>query len=132
MAETEDSLTLRGFRALLVFIMLSIGVMHFVAVDSFVAIMPGYLPWHRELVLLSGVFEILGGVGLALPKTRSLAGWGTIALMICVFPANLWMATEGVDFPGLSGPDWVRWARLPLQPVFMYWTYLVSRPPRAA
>lgn len=126
--DSGESLALRIFRGLLVFNMCTIGVMHFVAPETFMAIMPDYLPWHRELVLVSGVFEILGGVGVAIPRTRKAAGWGLIALMICVFPANLWQATQGIDLPGLAGPAWARWARLPMQLVFIYWAYAVTQP----
>lgn len=132
MAESGESLTRRIFRGILIFNMAFVGVMHFVSPEVFMAIMPDYLPWHRELVLISGVFEVLGAIGLAIPQTRNAAGWGLIALMICVFPANLWQATQGIDLPGLAGPAWVRWARLPMQLVFIYWAYAVSRPPASA
>src|SRR5271165_1250033 len=67
------------------------GVGHFVATDLFVKIMPPYIPFHRELVLLSGVFEIALGVLLLFPKTTRLAAWGLVALLIAVFPANIYM-----------------------------------------
>ena len=62
------------------------GVGHFTSTDFFVKIMPPYLPFHRELVYVSGVFEIVLGVLLLIPQTTRLAAWGLIALLIAVFP----------------------------------------------
>ena len=131
-AEAGESLARKILRGILIFNMAVVGVLHFVNPEVFLAIMPDYLHWHYELVIISGVFEVLGAIGLAIPKTRSAAGWGLIALFICVFPANLWQAMQGIDLPGLAGPAWVRWARLPMQAVFIYWAYAVSRPPESS
>ena len=67
------------------------GVGHFASADFFVKIMPPYVPLHRELVYLSGVFEIVLGLLLFFPQTTRLAAWGLIALLIAVFPANIYM-----------------------------------------
>ena len=67
------------------------GISHFTNADFFVAIMPPYLGWHLELVYLSGVFEILGAIGVLIPRLRQLAGTGLIVLVICVTPANIHM-----------------------------------------
>lgn len=75
------------------------GVMHFINADFFVAIMPPYLPYHLEIVWISGVFEILGALGLLLPRTRLLAGYGLIALTVAVTPANIHMAMNPDLFP---------------------------------
>ena len=81
------------------------GVNHFRAPEFYVAIMPPYLPWHLELVYLSGVAEIVCGVGLLIPRTRVLAAWATIALLIAVFPANIHVALNNVPMAGRSrGP----------------------------
>ena len=102
------------------------GVMHFVRPDFFVRIMPPYLPWHLELVYLSGVFEILGGLAALWPRTRALAGWGLIALLIAVFPANLHMALHPEQFPEVSAA--AAYARLPFQFLFMAWAWWATRP----
>ena len=114
-------------RWLLALMMVGVGVLHFARPEPFVMIVPGYLPWPLALVYLSGVFEILGGLGLLVPQTRRAAGWGLIALYIAVFPANVWMATEGIQPPGLemNGP-WP-WVRLPMQLVLIAWAWWVSR-----
>ena len=101
------------------------GVNHFVSPGFYVRIMPPYLPWHYELVLISGVFEILGGVGLLIPPVSRTAAWGLIALLIAVFPANLHMALHPDEYT--MAPSWVWWARLPLQAVLIAWAYWFTR-----
>ena len=92
--------------------------------------MPSYLPWPRELVLISGVAEIAGGVAILIPRLRRLAGWGLIALLLAVFPANLQVALHGWE--GVHIPQWLLWARLPLQVVLIAWVYWVCLVRRAA
>lgn len=75
------------------------GITHFTNPDFFVAIMPPYLPYHLEIVWISGAFEILGAIGLLVPKTRVMAGYGLIALTIAVTPANIHMAMNPDLFP---------------------------------
>jgi uncharacterized membrane protein len=103
----------------------AIGVLHFVDPAPFVAIVPPYLPWHLELVYVSGFFEILGGVGLIYPRTRRLAAWGLVALLIAVYPANIHMLVNEVYTEGMPREKWLLWARMPLQLVFaigVLWT----------
>ena len=102
------------------------GVNHFVSPDFYVRIMPPYLPAHLELVYLSGLFEILGGVGALLPRHRSLAGWGLIALLLAVYPANIHMALHPELFPEMS--EGTIYARLPVQFVLIAWAYWPTRP----
>ena len=103
------------------------GVNHFVHPDVYAAIMPPYLPWHAELVALSGAAEVALGL-LALPaRTAPLAGWGLVALLVAVFPANVHMALHPELFPDI--PAWVLYARLPFQGVLVWWAYRWTRPP---
>ena len=95
-----------------------VGVSHFTDPETFLAIMPPYLSWHLELVYISGFFEILGGAGLLIPKLRRTAAWGLLALLVAVFPANIYMLTDEVYLPGMDGEPWMLWARLPFQLVF--------------
>ncbi len=97
------------------------GANHFVHPSPYYSMMPGYLPWPRQLVWISGVAEILGGFGALVPITRTLAGWGLILLLLAVFPANLNVALNG--WPGVNLPVWSLWARLPLQ-ILMLWVVL--------
>ncbi len=82
--------------------------------------MPPYIPAHEQMVMLSGVAEVVLGVGLLFPATRSLAAWGLILLLIVVFPANVYMAMSN-RFRRF--PAWIRWARLPLQGLLIWWAY---------
>lgn len=117
---------------LLAAVMIAAGVAHFVTPEPFVGIVPDVLPAPRMLVFVSGVFEILGGAGLLIPRTRKLAAWGLIALYVAVFPANINMAVNGLPF-GDHPPDPVfAWLRLPFQAVFIAWAWYLTREPAAA
>ena len=115
-------------RWVLTLAMAGVGVMHFVEPATFTRIMPPWIPWHLAMVYISGVFEILGGVGLIPERTRAVSGWGLIALYIAVFPANIHMALHDIPFGDNPTPGWALWARLPLQLVLMALAYWVSRP----
>ena len=78
------------------------GLNHFVNTDFYVGIMPPQLPWHRELVYISGAIEVLLGVLLLMPRYRRIAAWGLVALLVAVFPANLHMALHPDLFPAFS------------------------------
>jgi uncharacterized membrane protein len=92
------------------------GILHFTHTRMYERTMPPYLPLHREAVLVSGVAEIAGGVGVLVPATRPYARWGLIALLVAVFPANVQMALEPKKFKEI--PPWALWLRLPFQFVF--------------
>ncbi|MBA3328703.1 MAG: DoxX family protein [Solirubrobacterales bacterium] len=102
------------------------GTLHFVRPQMYEEIMPGYLPAHRELVLISGAAEIAGGVGVAARRTRRAAGWGLIAVLIAVFPANLNMALNPERYRQI--PELLLWARLPLQAAAIWWAYRATHP----
>jgi uncharacterized membrane protein len=101
------------------------GANHFANPHFYLRIMPPCLPWHRELVFVSGAFEVLGGVGLLVPRLRVAAAWGLVALLVAVFPANVHMALHPADYPRLAPA--LLWARLPLQGVFIAWAYWYTR-----
>lgn len=115
-------------RFVLAAIMVVIGVDHFVRPDTYGLIVPPPLP-PRGTVLLSGVFEILGGAGLLVPATRRFSAFGLIALYVAVFPANVYQAVTGVAVPGLITVPWMMWARLPFQAVFIAWAWWVRADP---
>lgn len=101
---------------------------HFLNPDFYVRIMPPYLPAHLELVYMSGVIEILGGIALLIPTIRAMAGWGLIILLLAIFPANIHMAVHPEQFPGV--PAYALYLRLPFQFLLIAWAYWVSRPDR--
>jgi uncharacterized membrane protein len=102
------------------------GVLHFVRPLMFARIVPPFLPWPTALVYVSGVAEILGGLGLLIPALRPWAGLGLIALLVAVFPANVYMAVapERAGF-GIA-PVWL-WLRLPLQVLLIAWVWWATR-----
>jgi uncharacterized membrane protein len=99
------------------------GAYHFISPATYLPLMPYYLRWHLGLIYLSGAAEMLGGIGICFPKWRRLAGWGLIALLVAVFPANVHMLLNHVPVGGKSVPEWVYWMRLPLQGVLVAWVY---------
>lgn len=102
------------------------GANHFLNPDFYVAMMPPYLPAHPALVSVSGVFEMLGGIGVLVPNVRARAGWGLVLLLVAVFPANLHMALNPELFPDFSSV--ALYARLPFQALFVAWAYWATRP----
>ncbi len=126
MLDLPDSLLKRIALFVLAIVFTAAGANHFVNPEFYIAIMPDYLPAHSELVALSGVLEILGGLGVLVPRTRSLAGWGLVALLVAVFPANLHMALNPELFPDVSSAG--LYFRLPIQFVFIGWSYWATRP----
>lgn len=122
----------RASRLLLAAIFVFAGVMHFVIPASYVGIMPPWLPWHRELVYLSGVAEIAGGLGLLIGRTRRAAGIGLVLLLLAVWPANLQMLLDARATGASPAYQAVLWLRLPLQLVLVWWVWRASRTQRSA
>ena len=101
-----------------------IGVHHFLDPEYFLNIMPPFLPYHLELVYISGFFEILLGLLLIFPKYRFYTSWGLIILLIAVFPANIYLAPSEIAQQGLDVSKEVAIWRLPFQALFIglaYW-----------
>ena len=121
-----------ALRWLLTVFMVIAGANHFADPATYVAMMPRALPAHAALVYVSGVAEILGGLGLIARATRRLAGWGLIALFVAIFPANLNMALHHLPLGGHAVPAWALWARLPVQVVLVAWAYWCGGSRRAA
>ena len=113
------------WRILLGVVFIVAGILHFAIPKVYLGIMPPLLPAPLVLVYLSGAFEILGGVGLLVPATQRFAAWGLIALLVAVWPANVFMAMIPERFPSI--PGWVLWARVPLQIPLVWWAWLYAR-----
>src|SRR3954471_23593630 len=103
------------------FTFLLAGALHFPFPRPYLAIMPRYLPAHRELVYASGAAEMAGGAGVLHPKTRRAAGWWLIATLLGVFPANVEMAAHADRFRKIPKP--LLFARLPLQAALIAWVW---------
>src|ERR1022692_2477153 len=109
---------------LLALFMVGAGTMHFINPDFYLKIMPPYLPLHLGLVYLSGVCEIALGLLLLVPRLSRFAAWGVIALLIAVFPANIYVYQHQDVLPA---PPILHLMRLPLQGVFILWAFWHTR-----
>jgi uncharacterized membrane protein len=105
---------------------INVGVDHFVNPEFYLSIMPPAFPLHLEAVYISGFFEVLGGLGVLIPRLRKIAGWGLVALLVAVYPANIYMAITPEAFPEASVA--LLYVRLAFQFLFFYWAYSVTRP----
>ena len=102
---------------------------HFVFTKGMVLMMPDLIPYKKEIVYLTGIIEILAAIGLQIPRVRVLTAWLLILFFILLLPANINAAINQVDyekgtFEG-SGTSYL-WFRIPLQILFIVWTYLSS------
>ena len=119
----------KGIRRKIVLLSLAIffiyfGTDHFINPDFYLSIMPPSFPLHHEAVYISGLFEIIGGVGILIYRFRKIAGWGLFALVIAVYPANIYMAITPSAFPDI--PIFILYFRLGLQFIFLYWAYTIT------
>jgi uncharacterized membrane protein len=117
-------------RGLLALFFVIAGVLHFVFMPVYVSVMPPWMPWHRALVIISGLCEIAGGLGVLRAATRRWAGYGLIALCVAVLPANVQMLLDTQAAPAAyASAVWVGllWLRLPLQGLLMFWIRRATR-----
>ena len=119
----------RIFRAISGLSMVAVGILHFASPSGFVKIVPAWLPAPLFLVLLSGFFEIAGGIGLFARRFHRAAAFGLIALYIAVFPANINMAIHDIQPVGAHIPVVLLWLRLPFQAAFIALAWWLSRSP---
>jgi len=104
------------------------GIAHFVFTDLEMKIVPPWLPEHRLLVLVTGVFELIGAIGALYLPTRSAAGWGLILLTAAVTPANIYMLQHVAQFPTV--PYWALIIRIPLQLALLICIWWSTQLPR--
>ncbi|MBC7620583.1 MAG: DoxX family protein [Candidatus Saccharibacteria bacterium] len=107
------------------------GLAHFVATDLEAQIVPPYIPWPHEVVLITGVLEVLGALGLLWRATRRWAGVGLFLLTIAVTPANIYMLQHASEF---AVPYGLLWLRLPLQVglLWLIWWSAIRKQPQFA
>tara|TARA_B100000963_G_C22090093_1_gene436090 strand:- start:8 stop:487 length:480 start_codon:yes stop_codon:yes gene_type:complete len=119
MSTGKEPYPFNGIKRITIFIMsalyIIIGVKHFLNPDFFVAIVPPFITWEKEAVLLSGLFEIILGVLLLFGKTRRLASWCIIMLLIAVFPANIYLYISEVPRETLNITQSQALFRMPFQ-----------------
>jgi uncharacterized membrane protein len=118
-------------RVVLASSMMTVGLLHFVRSAQFVQIVPAVLPHPLLLVYISGVFEIIGGLGLLVPRVSAAAAWGLIILFVAVFPANINQAVNSIAIEGIPHNPTVYWLRLPLQAVLIAWAWQYTREPES-
>lgn len=97
------------------------GVFHFLKPKMYMRIMPRYLPAHKTLVLLSGLAEILLGIGLCFPETKDLAIYGIILMLLVFLLVHFYMLSSEKAGAGL--PKWILIVRIPLQFVLIWWAW---------
>jgi uncharacterized membrane protein len=119
-----------GYVALGMFYLVA-GGNHFRSPEAYTAIMPQYIPWPLAMVYVSGVAEILGGIGVLIPdgfvfpRIRAFATWGLVAMLIAFLPVHINMCLHPEAFPTV--PVWVIWIRLPLQLPLIAWAWAYTR-----
>jgi uncharacterized membrane protein len=104
------------------------GIAHFVATETEIKIVPPYIPWPRAAVLISGVFELLGALGLLWRPTRRMAGIGLFMLTIAVTPCHVYMLQRPDLFAAI--PLWALWLRLPIQVALLALIVWCTKPVR--
>lgn len=97
------------------------GALHLKAPDAFLPIVPTWVPMPREVVVVTGICEIVGAVALLTRSLRRSAALALALYAICVFPANVKHAMEGVQLPGIPSTWWYHGPRLAMQPVLVWW-----------
>lgn len=117
---------LRGVLAVCIIV---VGITHFIRPEQYARIVPPIFPAPVALVYISGVFEILGGIGLLIPYVSVAAAWWLIALFIGVFPANIYQALHSIPIEGIPHHPLLYWFRLPFQAVLITWAWWYTRKP---
>ena len=112
-------------RYLLGIFFIATGINHFLNTALYLSIMPPYLPWHLELVYISGVAEAALGFLLLIRRYVVLAAWGLVALCVAVLPANIHMALRADLYPTI--PELALWLRLPAQGLLIAWAWWHTR-----
>ena len=116
------------FLALAALFFIAAGTFHFLRPAMYMKIVPPYIPWPLAMVYISVAAEIAGGLGILLPPVQRSAALGLMALLVAVFPANIYMATNPVESGASALPHAALWGRLLLQPIFIWWVWWCTKP----
>lgn len=123
--------TFQGFwdaaRLAAVIMFVQVGLMHLISPEELVYMIEDFMPYAYELVIISGITEILFGLALLWPRTRVVAAWLLIFQLLAMFPANIYVAATELPAPGgLPASPWYTWLRLLFQPVYIWWIWKSS------
>ncbi len=116
------------FRGILSVCMVVSGTLHFIFPEPFIKIVPNFLPFAAALVYISGLLEIIWGIGLLIPAVSQAAAWGLVVLFIAVYPANINMAVNHIQIANIPNENWFQAIRLPFQFVLIAWAWWLTRP----
>jgi uncharacterized membrane protein len=122
----DQSIWRTRMRYLLAAIYFGVGVVHLRSPEALLPIMPLWVPHPREVILITGLCEIAGALALLTQRFRSAAGIGLALYAICVFPANIKHAMDGIPLAGMQLGCWYHGPRLAFQPVFVWWSLWVG------
>ena len=100
------------------------GVNHFWHPDFYLKMLIGFLPYPNALNIISGLAEIILGLGVCVPATRKISAWGIILLLVAIFPANINMAFHWQDYGNTIVPFLIR---LPIQFLLIWWAYRYTK-----
>ncbi len=120
---------IKFFRILLIGFYLFAGSYHFINPEFYLGLIPDYLPYPEFLNYISGVLEVLLGIGVALPKYRLTAAYGIMVLMLLFIPSHVYFIQIGSCIDGgLCVPPWLAWFRLILiHPLLIYWAWAIRK-----
>ena len=114
-------------RAILALFYLVAGIVHLKSPEAFLPIVPDWVPSPRLVVIATGCCEVAGAIGLFVPRVMQLAGFMLALYAVCVFPANIKHAIDGVSVSGLPSSWWYHAPRFVLQPVLVWWAFYCVR-----
>ena len=114
-------------RLILAMLFIAGSVFHFVASEVELQLIPPFLPWRRAALSITGVFELLGGVGLLIPRFQRRAGQGLAVLLVAIFPANVYHTLTRKRFHGLTRSPLYHIVRWPMQGILIWWAWWCSR-----
>lgn len=106
---------------------LAVGLFHLRAPDAFLPIMPDWVPYPRDVILATGCCEIAGAFALLTRRFRRVAGMMLALYAVCVYPANIKHAIEGIPIGGVQLGWWYHAPRLAFQPVLVWWALFAGR-----
>ncbi len=111
------------------FLYLAAGINHFISPESYLLIIPEYLPNHELINILAGIAEIILGIGLLIPKTRVVSAWGVILMLIAFIPSHVYFIQIGSCVEGgICTPEWLGWIRLVvIHPLLLAWAWIYTK-----